>query len=149
MNSLTLVVKLVDKIFLFWCDVLGSPATLAILVDVQKSNLPRDENPKFFYHNCPFVRGTFISWNFVGEIFRLEMAAVLVNGFLFHIKWEILSFLLSSTKLLWCFLNSLYPTFHQLLLLLHIFSLKKCSMREFSGSWDLAIFQVWSIFKNC
>ena len=115
-NRLALKVKLVKKkiwktIVLKWLVGASLPP-----VDVQNSYYPRDENQKNFHHQCHFVRGTFISWNREGEIFRLEMVAVFVNigmFFRFILNSGFSVFLLSSTKLLWCFLNSLGPTFHQ------------------------------------
>ena len=53
--------------------------------------------------------------NWKGEIFRLEMIAVFVNldrclRFTFNGGFSV--FLLSNTKFLWCFINSLDPTLH-------------------------------------
>ena len=78
-NRLALKVKLVRKIF--WKTIVLKWLVGASLppVDVQNSYYPRDENQKNFHHQCHFVRGTFISWNREGVIFRLEMVAVFVN----------------------------------------------------------------------
>ena len=96
------------------------------LVDVKNSTVPRHEKIFLFYfHRCIFVRRTFMSWSLPGLSLRLEMAAIFLaeDRFLrFTFNGGFSVFLLSSTKLLWCFLNCVDPTFNQSSSLLSILS---------------------------